>query len=87
MSSSDDSLDDLEDQLAGAERTLSAVGALSAAQAERVGQRMDRLASQLLEVSPPPSIGAVHARLGTSPAALSDFDSLAGEMDSADAEG
>lgn len=47
---------------------LSTWHALNPRQAERVGARMDRLASQLLEVSPPPAMEAVHQRLGTTPA-------------------
>jgi hypothetical protein len=66
--SSNSGIDQLEDQLAGAERTLSRLDALSSQQAARVAQRMDRLASQLLEISEPPPIEGVHERLGTTPA-------------------
>lgn len=85
--SSDSSVEQLEDQLEGAQRTLSALGALSDQQAERVGQRMDRLASQLLEVSAPSPMHAVHERLATSPASREQFDTLADEMGAADGEG
>jgi len=60
---------------------------LSDQQAERVAARMDRLASQLLEVSSPPVIDAVHGRLGTIPASSEDFASLVDGMGSADREG
>jgi len=58
--SPDESIAQLEDQLDGASRTLSSLHALNARLAERVAARMDRLASQLLEVSPPAgSVGVV----------------------------
>jgi hypothetical protein len=85
--SSDSAVERLEDQLEGAERTLSALGALSDQQAERVAQRMDRLASQLLEVSAPPPMHGVHERLATSPASREQFDALVDEMGAADGEG
>jgi len=84
---SEESIAQLEDQLEGASRTLSALHALDAKQAERVAARMDRLASQLLEVSPPPSMQAVHRRLGTSPASSEAFAELVDEMGPADGEG
>jgi hypothetical protein len=85
--SSDNSVEQLEDQLEGAERTLSALGSLSDQQAERVAQRMDRLASQLLEVSAPPALHAVHERLATSPAGREEFDALVDGMGAPDGEG
>jgi hypothetical protein len=85
--SPDESIAQLEDQLDGASRTLSGLHALNARQAERVAARMDRLASQLLEVTPPPAIEAVHQRLGTTPASSEDFASVADQMGSADGEG
>jgi hypothetical protein len=63
------------------------MGVLSQNEAERVAQRMDRLASQLLEVSAPPAIIAVHERLGTSPARREEFLSLVEQMGPADGEG
>ena len=77
----------LEDQLDGASRMLSGLGALNARQTERVAARMDRLASQLLEVSAPVTMAAVHERLGTNPASAEEFASLVGEMSPADGEG
>lgn len=85
--SSDGSVEQLEDQLEGAGRTLSSLGALSDQQAERVAQRMDRLASQLLEVSAPLPMHAAHERLATSPASHEEFDTLVDEMGAADGEG
>jgi hypothetical protein len=85
--SPDESVAQLEDLLDGASRTLSSLRALNAGQAERVGERMDRLASQLLEISPPPAMEAVHARLGTTPASSEDFASVVDEMGVADGEG
>ena len=86
MARSDSAIDELEDQLEGAERILSGLGALSDRQAERVAQRMDRLASQLLEVSEPPPIDGVHERLGTTPAG-EELEGLADRMGPADGEG
>lgn len=84
---SEDSITQLEDQLDGASRTLSALGVLNARQVERLAARMDRLASQLLEVGPPVSIAAVHKQLGTVPASSDEFASLVGEMRPGDGEG
>lgn len=85
--SSDSTIDRLEDQLEVAERTLSGVGVLDSQQAARVAQRMDRLASQLLEVSGPPPIDAVHERLGTEPTGAEELEGLADRMARADGEG
>lgn len=88
MSESPDvSIAQLEDQLDGASRTLSSMHALNARQAERVAARMDRLASQLMEVSAPPAMEAVHQRLGTTPASSEDFASVVDQMGPADGEG
>lgn len=70
---SDSLLAELESQLEGAERSLSAVEALDERQAERLGDRMDRLASQLLEVSDPPSIESVYQELGVTPTLLTEI--------------
>ena len=83
----DESMAQLEDQLDGASRTLSSLDALNDRQAERVAVRMDRLASQLMEVSPPPSMEGVHQRLGTTPASSEDFASVVDQMGPADGEG
>jgi hypothetical protein len=84
---SDDSTAQLEEQLDGVSRTLSSMEELSARQAERVGARMDRLASQLLELSPPPSMDGVYRRLGMAPATDEEFASLVDEMGPPDGEG
>ncbi len=47
---------------------------------------MDRLASQLLEVSAPLPMVVVHERLGTTPAGRDEFATLVKEMGSADGE-
>lgn len=80
-------LKELESQLEGVERSLSAVEALDQRQAERLGDRMDRLASQLLEVSSPPLLGVAHAEFGVEPAAPADFSALVDGMAPADDEG
>lgn len=85
--SPDESIAYLEDQLDGVWRTLSSLHALNARQAERLAARMDRLASQLLEVSPPPAMEAVHQRWGTTPASSQDFASVVDQMGPADGEG
>jgi hypothetical protein len=64
----DESIAQLEQQLDGASRTMSALDRLNAREAERVAARMDRLASQLLEISEPPAMEAVYERLEVTPA-------------------
>jgi hypothetical protein len=71
--SRDESIAQLQEQLEGASRTLSGLHELNARQAERVAARMDRLASQLLEITPPPAMEAVYQRLGASPASSEEF--------------
>lgn len=87
QASDDDSIEGLEDQLEGAVRTLSRLGALSDQQAERVAQRKDPLSSQFLEVSAVPPIAAVHERLGTEPVGPEEFRALVDRMGPADGEG
>jgi hypothetical protein len=77
----------LEQQLDNASRTLSGMEALSARQAERVAARMDRLASQLLELSPPSAMGEVYGRLDVAAATDAEFASLVDEMGPPDGEG
>jgi hypothetical protein len=84
---SDESIAQLEEQLDGAVRALSSVESLNARQAERVAERMDRLASQLMAVTRPPAMDAVHERLGTTPASGDDFASVVDEMGPPDGEG
>lgn len=55
-----ESIAQLEEQRDGVSRTLSGMEELNARQAAR----MDRLASQLLEISPPPAMETVYQRLG-----------------------
>ena len=83
----DDSVNQLERELETVERSMSAVGGLSAQQAERVAERVDRLASQLLEITTPEPWDGVHVRLGTTPASGEDFSELVGELGSPDGEG
>lgn len=83
----DESIAQLEQQLDGASRAMSALEQLNAREAERVAARMDRLASQLLEISEPPAIDAVYQRLGVTPASDEDFASLVDEMGAPDGEG
>ena len=85
--SGQESIAQLEEQLDGVSRTLSGMEELNARQAERVAARMDRLASQLLEISPPPAIAAVYQRLGVTPASDEEFASLVDEMGVPDGEG
>jgi hypothetical protein len=85
--SRDESIEHLEEQLDGASCTLSGLHELSAPQAERVAARMDRLASRLLDISPPPAMEAVYQRLGASPASSEESASIADEMGSADGQG
>ena len=83
----DESIAQLEQQLDGASRAMSALDQLNAREAERVAARMDRLASQLLEISEPSAIEAVYQRLGVTPASDEDFASLVDEMSAPDGEG
>jgi hypothetical protein len=83
----DESIAQLEQQLDGASRAMSALDQLNAREAERVAARMDRLASQLLEISEPPAFDAVCRRLGVTPASDDDLASLADEMGEPDGEG
>lgn len=82
-----ESIAQLEEQLDGVSRMLSGMEELNARQAERVAARMDRLASQLLEISPPPAMEAVYQRLGVTPASDEEFVSLVDEMGAPDGEG
>ncbi len=77
----------LEEHLDEAEETLSSIRPLDEKQARRVAERMDRLHSQLLAASEPPSLDAAHERLGTKPVRSDEFDSFAGEMSPSDGEG
>lgn len=83
----DRTIERLEEQLEGAERTLSSLRPLDAQQARRVAERMDRLHSQLLAVSEPPNLEAAHERLGTVPAGSEELDALAGKIGPPDGEG
>jgi hypothetical protein len=68
-------------------RALSAVPKLTARDADRIAEKMDRLASQLLEATPPGPMSDVHASLGTTPASTEDFAALAEHMLPPDREG
>ena len=83
----DESIAQLEEQLDGASRTISGLDQLDAREAERVAARMDRLASQLLEISPPPAMEAVYERLDVTPASDQDFATLVDQMGARDGEG
>lgn len=83
----EDSIAQLEEQIDGVARTMSSLSELNAREAERVAARMDRLASQLLEISPPPAMDAVYQRLGVTPASDEEFASLVDEMGAPDGEG
>jgi len=84
---SEDPVARLERELEQVERAMSAVATLNARQAERVGQRMDRLASQLLEITTPQPLDDMLAELGLTRATDKDFASIAGELGPADGEG
>ena len=83
----DESVSQLERDLETVARSMSAVSALSEQQAARVAERVDRLASQLLEITTPEAWDVVHGRLGTTPASSEDFSSLMDELGSPDGEG
>ncbi|WP_320670711.1 hypothetical protein [Patulibacter defluvii] len=87
MSAQADVFARLQEQFDGLTRTLSAVQTLDARQAEQVAARMDRLASQLLEVTPPVPMSEVYARLGATPATEAEFSALVDQMGPADGEG
>ncbi len=85
--SADSSIKRLEEQLEGAEKTLASLRTLDRSEAERVGDRMDRLASQLLAVTEPRSMIDVHEELGTEPLGEQEFRVLTDEMRPPDGEG
>lgn len=87
MSGSDDSLGKIEQQLERLERSLGGVDALNERQAQRVGERMDRLSSRLLELSPPRPMATVHEELSSEPASHEDFERVAEQMAEPDGEG
>lgn len=74
----------LEEQLEGAERSLSSLRPLDQEQARRVAERMDRL---LLAVSEAPCLEQVHQRMGTEPVGAEGREELAEEMGPPDGEG
>lgn len=78
---------ELEEQLDNATRTLAGLRHLNPTDAERVEERMDRLASQLLAATEPPSLLAVHERLRTEPLSDAELEELHGEMGPPDGEG
>jgi hypothetical protein len=84
--STERTIERLEEQLEGAERTLSSLRPLDEEQARRVAERMDRLHSQLLAVSKPPGLMQAHERMGTEPVGADEFDALAEEMGPPDGE-
>jgi hypothetical protein len=77
----------LEEHLEGAERTLSSLRSLDRGEAERVSERMDRLASQLLAVTEPRSMAEVHGDLGTEHLDEGELTALMDEMSPSDREG
>ena len=83
----EETVDGLEEQLERAERILSGLRPLDQDQARRVAERMDRLSSQLLAVSEPPSLSDAHQRMGTQPASADELEVLAKEMGPPDEEG
>jgi hypothetical protein len=83
----DNSIKQLEAQLEGAERTLASLRPLDRGDAERVGERMDRLASQLLAVTEPRSMADVHKGLGTEPLGEGELSALSDQMLPPDGEG
>jgi hypothetical protein len=85
---SDETVAAFEAKLDETSRALSAVHTmLDERDAERIGDKLERLASQLMEVTAPPSIDAADARLGLSPAGAEDFAELAPHMQPPDGEG
>jgi hypothetical protein len=66
---------------------MSGLDPLNAREADRVAARMDRLASQLLEMSPPPAMDALFQRHGVTPASNQDVASLVNAMGARDGEG
>jgi hypothetical protein len=77
----------VEEQLEGAERTLSSLRQLDRVEAQRLGERMDRLASQLLAVTEPRTMADIHDDLGTEPLRGHAPAELTDEMGPPDGEG
>jgi hypothetical protein len=85
--SADSSIKRLEEQLEGAEKTLAALRTLDRSEAERVGERMDRLASQLLAVTEPRNMLDVHEELGIEPLGEDELKVLTDDMSPPNGEG
>jgi hypothetical protein len=83
----DESITQLEEQLDEALRTMSGLDQLNSHEIDRVAMRMDRLASQLLEISAPAAMDAVDQRLGVTPVSNEDFASLVDARGAPDGEG
>jgi hypothetical protein len=83
----EDSIAQLEEQFDALSRAVSGMDALNAREADRVAARMDRLASQLMEIFPPPPMEEVYGRLRAAAASDEDFASLVDDMGGPDGEG
>ncbi len=78
---------EVEAQLEATARALAGVPMLSASQRVRIAEKLERLQSQLMEVTPPPSMAEAEARLGLTPATPEQFAELARHMLPPDGEG
>lgn len=78
---------EVEAQLDATTRALADSPMLSASQGDRIAEKLDRLQSQLMEVTPPPSMADAEARHGLTPATPEEFAQLAKHMLAPDGEG
>jgi len=70
-----------------ASRAFEAVQTLDKKDAEQIVDKLERLQSQLMEATPPPSLVEAEARLGLTPATPEEFAELAKHMQPPDGEG
>jgi hypothetical protein len=84
---SESSIAEIEAKLDEATRALASVEQLRGRDAERIEEKMERLASQLLEVTAPIPMSEIHERLGTTPVSPEEFAELSKYMLPPDGEG
>lgn len=86
-STAESTVAEVEAQLEATTRALADAPMLTASQGERIVEKLERLQSQLMEVTPPPSMAEAEARLGLTPATPEQFAELAKHMLPPDGEG
>lgn len=85
--SAGDSVAVLAAQLDEASRAFEAVQTLDKQDADRIVDKLERLQSQLMEVTPPPPMRGVYERAAGRPASDAEFTELVQHMQPADGDG